>query len=133
MIPVADLPDRAVFIEADDGTRMLMAVRKIVRPPGRRPYVDKLVIEQPQGIEGRWLGVLRGKPARSQRKRCVPSILITFGLCESYSRPASRLRTSHVGLASIDGSAELFDAEKDTPADEARSFVCILSCAERII
>lgn len=57
-------PDRveAVMFAAEDaGGGVIMAHRLIERPAGRDPYLGALKISEPQGIEGRFIGLLPRK------------------------------------------------------------------------
>jgi hypothetical protein len=64
---LAEHPRRkeAIYIEAADGREHLTAIREIHRPEGGEPYLAKLVIERPDELKGRWLGVL---PAADDRR-----------------------------------------------------------------
>lgn len=53
-------PNREEFVhlEASDGTKHLWGTRKIVRPKGLMPYLEKFEIEDPDSCSGRFAKML---------------------------------------------------------------------------
>jgi hypothetical protein len=57
---LSEHPDRVeiIMFTAEDETGMLMAQRKIIRPPGKKPRLGPLEIEDWKEMEGRFIGLL---------------------------------------------------------------------------
>jgi hypothetical protein len=51
-----------VFIQGEDGSKQLVAIRDIVRPEGGKPYLAELKIERAGAMEGRLAGLLSDPP-----------------------------------------------------------------------
>ena len=58
---LANAPEReeVVMVDGEDGRQFLLGWRAIIRPPGQKPYLGKLVIDKETSVGGVGVGLLQ--------------------------------------------------------------------------